>query len=188
VPRRRLIAGLVSTAVLAGTPACSARPNSGGPPSGGPTSGELTSGGRTSGRATPPDPDVALIASLRSAKVDLIGRYDAVIAASPLLESKLTVFRADHLAHLEALGGTVATPTPTPGGTGVSPRPSPSSTPNAALQAVAALAAAEHVAAAARPGQARQAHDPDLARLIAAIGGCEAAHGALLTSPAAGKS
>jgi hypothetical protein len=116
------------------------------------------------------NPDSGLLVSLRSAELGLIAQYDAVLARFPELSAQLSTMRADHAAHLSALGGSLPQTTPTP---------TPSAAPDAG-QAVAALAEAEHSAANARIGDCGGAHDPVLARLVGAIGGCEAAHGWLL--------
>jgi hypothetical protein len=171
IPRREALAGLISAAVLLASAACSPKAHLSG------------AQGRSPAPSAPPDPDLALIADLRSGKQDLIKRYDAVIGDHPTLGGRLTPFRTDHVAHLEALGGS-ASGGIAPGGDVLtpSPRPSPNETESDRAPALSSLAAAERAAATARPTQCRGAHAPALARLIAAIGGCEAAHDALLTA------
>lgn len=159
-----------------------------------------------SGKSTAPDPDLALLAALRSTKLALITDYDEAVAAFPVLGTRLNPFRNDHVGHLEALGGTAPTPTPAPPAQTLptqtphaqtptprtptprtSARPTPTGQAQAQASALARLAMAEHGAAASRPAQCQSAQDPELARLIAAIGGCEAAHEALLTPPVAAR-
>jgi hypothetical protein len=115
------------------------------------------------------------LVGLRSAELGLIAQYDAVIAQYPAVSARLTAMRADHAAHLAAVGGSIPEATATPSGA-----------PQLDMgQAVAGLAGAERSAASARIGDCRGAHDLGLARTIAAIGGCEAAHAALLAELAA---
>ncbi|MGQ0630217.1 MAG: ferritin-like domain-containing protein [Sporichthyaceae bacterium] len=125
-----------------------------------------------------PDPDVALRATAVTDKQDLVARYDATLVRFPGLGPTLTTARADHLAHLARLGGE---PRPV---TSVAPTPGTSAPPVAASRerAVSELVAAERSAATRRLAQCVRAGDPELARLLAAIGGCEAAHAAVLGS------
>jgi hypothetical protein len=164
VARRTLVGGFLSGVLLASTGACSTSAAPGAP-----------GAHHDSGSAPPADPDAGLLVALRSAELGLIAQYDAVIAQYPALSARLSAVRADHAAHLAAVGGS---------------RPEPTGTPSAAPQlemgqAVASLAGAERSAAGARIGDCRGAHDPALARMIAAIGGSEAAHAALLAELAA---
>jgi hypothetical protein len=159
--RRTLLGAALSTAVLAATSACSKSRSA--PPNGGGSSGKGSA-----------DPDPGLLAGLRSAEAGLITQYDAVLAQFPELAVKLAPLRADHAGHLAAAGGTApasapaATPTPTPAA-------------GASATALAGLAGAERAAANSRIGDCGTAHGPELARLLASIGGCEAAHSAVLT-------
>lgn len=72
------------------------------------------------GRRTPaarptPDPDVALRAAAVARERALLAAYDAHLAATPALAARLAPLRADHLAHLQALGaGPVPGPAPAP--------------------------------------------------------------------------
>jgi len=164
VDRRTVVGGLLSTVLLAATGACSGSP------------APAASGAHPdSGSAAPVDPDAGLLVGLRSAELGLIAQYDAVIAQYPALSARLTAMRADHAAHLAGVGGSVPEPSPTPSGASQLDMG----------QAVAGLAGAERSAASARIGDCRGAHDPGLARMIAAIGGSEAAHAALLAQLAA---
>jgi hypothetical protein len=125
-----------------------------------------------------PDPDLALIRKVIEDKRALLARYAATVDRFPGLTGRLAPFRADHVGHLAALDAP-----PDPG-----PTASPSATPTPEVPAVPAerrgaaraLAKAEQAAADRRVGHCVDARDRDLARLLAAIGGCEAAHGLLL--------
>lgn len=159
----------------------------------------------TSGLASSSPPNVAPAQALAARAADderaLLAAYDAAIAAQPDLEPTLAPLRADHAAHLVGLvpgapttpagpadpaAGTSATPTPAPSspsfatGEGTpagSSAGSPAQSPRAL--ALAALAAKERAAAAARVDDAMSAQG-SLARLLASIGGCEASHASLL--------
>jgi hypothetical protein len=122
-----------------------------------------------------PDPDVAIRRAVAAGVRELLGRYAGVSAAHPASASRLAPLAAEHTAHLHALG--VRRDRPAAGRT---PQPTPTPTGNV-RRAVADLAAAEQRIAALRPEQARRA-SPLLARLVASIGACEAAHAALLSA------
>jgi hypothetical protein len=126
-----------------------------------------------------PDPDLALLAAVIAEKSDLLGAYEAATTRFPPLNSRLKPLRADHAAHLAALTGfRPGIPTAAPSGSA-----SPSAGPQGGQSStVEDLAAAELAAAGRRIGQCRTAADPQLARLLASIGGCEAAHAAVLRS------
>jgi hypothetical protein len=129
----------------------------------------------------------------------LIAAYDEAMRAAPDLEPVLAPLRADHAAHLVGLtpgaptgpagpagsaAGTSATPTPTPSAAGAATGSSavkPPSSPAQSLRAqtLSTLAARERTAAAARVDDLMSA-EGSLARVLASIGGCEAAHAALL--------
>lgn len=145
----------------------------------------------------------AVVARVAANERALLAAYDDAIARFPGLAAKLTPLRADHARHLDGItpgASTSASPSPSP-----TPAPAPPSGTNAAArsskapasqaatthgspssasspataEALALLAALEHSAAAARlddlsgtPGS--------LARLVASIGGSEAAHETLL--------
>jgi hypothetical protein len=66
-------------------------------------SAACTSGGKAA--PAPIDPDVAISAAAVAREQALLASYDAAIAATPALAAKLGPLRADHLAHLTALGG-----------------------------------------------------------------------------------
>lgn len=161
--------------------------------------------------AAPPtlSPDELLAKQVSIAETELVAAYDAAASQHPELASLLAPFRADHAAHADALVPGAANPPP-PAPPPPSPAPSsalPSSTPLASASPsggspsgaspslappssaqppnpiIAALAALESGAAAARVDDLATATG-SLARLLASIGGCEAAHAALLIGPA----
>jgi hypothetical protein len=117
----------------------------------------------------------------------LLAAYDAVALAHPELAGRLAPFRADHAAHLQGLVPG-ATPSTTPSTTAPASNPAsgtasalpPLSSPPSSTAILHNLADLERDAAAARLGDVG-ATSGSLARLIASIGGCEAAHAALLS-------
>ncbi|MET7290052.1 hypothetical protein [Streptomyces sp. NPDC005573] len=178
-PRRRsLLAAAGATLLLAG---CSAGPGSG-------------DGG----------PSAFARARARAARdsVDLLARYDVVLAGHPALADRLGPLRAQVAAHVEAFGGkeakatASASPSVTPSATASrAARASAPATPSAtgttgpsgattAKEALASLAAAERALAD------RRTHDlldmpAELARLMASVAAAGAVHAYLLTAPAA---
>ena len=117
-----------------------------------------------------PDPDLAVVARALAASQDLAQRYAATATAFPDLAGRLGPLAAEHAAHIAALR--VSTPT-TPPGTTVAP------VPTVAIEALAALAAAERTSAAARvPDLLHSA--PAVARLLASVAACQAVHAAVL--------
>lgn len=141
----------------------------------------------------PPTPTVSELSAdqlvaqrVAAAEQALLAAYDAVTAAHPELAGRLAPFRADHLAHLQGLVPGAA-PSTTPSTTAVSPPASsaaseglPLSSPPASTATLHQLADLERNAAAARVSDVVTTSG-SLARLIASIGGCEAAHAALLS-------
>jgi hypothetical protein len=112
----------------------------------------------------------------------LLAAYDASAAAHPELAGRLAPFRADHAAHLHGLAPGVAPPSSAPSSTAPAPVASaaaPASSPPASV-VFEQLADLERNAAAARVNDVATTSG-SLARLIASIGGCEAAHAALLS-------
>jgi hypothetical protein len=113
----------------------------------------------------------------------LLAAYDAAADAHPELAGRLAPFRTDHAVHLHGLVPGAARSTTAP-----SSLPPPSvasaSAPLSSLPASTAilqqLADLERSAAAARLDDLVTTSG-SLARLIASIGGCEAAHAALLS-------
>ncbi|MGZ4593250.1 MAG: hypothetical protein ACXV3C_05260 [Actinomycetes bacterium] len=130
-----------------------------------------------------PTPDQRLAARAADEIRLLAAAYAATIARHPGTRPVLGRLAAEHEAHVAALVAVL--PTPSPGSSAsADPSPSPTATPaapvpSAPAAASAALAAAERSAAARRRGQAGRA-GPELARLLASIGACEAVHAVLL--------
>lgn len=125
----------------------------------------------------PNDPDRPTMDTVRAEKVALLGEYDTALAARPELAKELAPLRAAHAAHLVALGAPTqidATPSPSPG---------PAESRDAMLRR---LAAAEKAAAQERISQCAGLRSGTLARLLAAIGGAEAAHESVLRDLAGG--
>jgi hypothetical protein len=128
----------------------------------------------------------------------LLGAYDAVTVAHPELAGRLAPFRADHVAHLRGLvpgatPSTTAPPNTAPSSSAPAssapassapassaPASPPLSSPPASTVILRQLADLERSAAAARLGDVVTTSG-SLARLVASIGGCEAAHAALLS-------
>jgi hypothetical protein len=136
--------------------------------------------GSSPGRAVAPEQ--RLRARIAGEVLALSARYDAVVARYPGTRAQLSTLAAEHEAHADALLGTADTPptgsptsSPSPSGSTGAPVP----VPGTVDRAIAELAAAEHAASHRRGRQARDA-SPDLARLLASIAACEAAHASLL--------
>jgi hypothetical protein len=161
--RRRVLAGFAAALVTAGVGGCSdrgSRPRPSPVPS------------------PPPDPDAGLRASVVADKQALLERYAATARRHPRLAGRLGPLRADHDAHLAALGGR-----PGPAATG-SAAPTVPPVPADPRAAVRALEQAEHAAAASRIAQCVRAVDGELAALIASLGACEAVHATMLRAGA----
>ena len=113
---------------------------------------------------TPPvDPDVALREAAVVRERALLAAYDALLAASPEAAARLAPLRAEHEAHLAALGGTAV-----PAGT------APPATPVAA-GTVADLVRLERETATAHAAATVPA-SPGLAALLAQLAASEASH------------
>jgi hypothetical protein len=142
-------------------------------------------------------PDQLVAQRVAAAEQALLAAYDAVTLTHPELAGRLAPFRADHAAHLQGLvpGATPSTPpsnttssNTTPSSTPVASIPPsgtasagpPLSSPPVSTAVFHQLADLERDAAAARLGDVATTSG-SLARLIASIGGCEAAHAALLS-------
>ncbi|WP_020122671.1 hypothetical protein [Streptomyces canus] len=111
----------------------------------------------------------------------IVERYDAVLAAHPMLAERVGPLRAEAVRHVEAFGEKVTTASPTAPG---SASPSPSATvPATERDALAQLAAAER-ALADRRAQALLDVPSELARLLASVAAAGAAHAYLLTEGA----
>jgi len=132
-------------------------------------------------------PDQLVAQRVAAAEQALLAAYDAVTVAHPELAGRLAPFRADHAAHLQGLVPGAA-PSTTPSDTAPASSPPsgsaaagpPLSSPPASTAILHDLADLERTAAAARLGDVATTSG-SLARLIASIGGCEAAHAALLS-------
>jgi hypothetical protein len=140
--------------------------------------------------------DQLLAGRVAIAEEALLAAYDAAADAHPELAGRLASFRADHAAHLHGLvpGATPPAPASTapssaapstaapssipPSGTNSAN--APVSSPPASTAILRQLADLERSAAAARVNDVMSTTG-SLARLIASIGGCEAAHAALLS-------
>jgi hypothetical protein len=119
-------------------------------------------------------PDQLVAQRVAAAEQALLAAYDATAVAHPELAGRLAPFRADHAAHLQGLApGSLANASPYPTNTPL--LSSPTST-----EIFQSLADLERTAAAARLRDV-ETTSGSLARLIASIGGCEAAHAALLS-------
>ncbi|MEV6756483.1 hypothetical protein [Streptomyces sp. NPDC051214] len=116
---------------------------------------------------------------------ELLGRYDAVLAAHPSLAARLDPLRAEVERHEKVFAeGSAA---PSPAAASGSPSPSPSATPSRKpsvpkdeKDAVRELAKAERELAKRRGNDLLDA-PPELARLLASVAASGAAHAYLLT-------
>ncbi|MFJ3443654.1 hypothetical protein ACIPM2_21065 [Streptomyces sp. NPDC086081] len=116
---------------------------------------------------------------------ELLGRYDAVIAARPALAGRLGPLREDVVRHVRALGGgRKASPSASGPGSGPSSPSASPATPAAVpgddKEALAGLAAAERELADRRSEELLGAPG-ELARLLASVAAAGAAHVYLLT-------
>ena len=150
--------------------------------------------------SAPPQPTVSALSAdqlvaqrVARAEQELLAAYDAVAVAHPELTGRLAPFRANHVAHLNGLvpGATSSTagppnPAPTSGGAlsllpaGTAAASTPPSSPPASTAILRELADLERTAAQARITDVATTSG-SLARFVASIGGCEAAHAALLS-------
>jgi len=125
--------------------------------------------------AAPTPDETALDFAVASAR-DLVAAYSATASTHPALAPRLDPLAADHREHLAVLA---PDPSPTASAKG-SPPPTPVPTPAVPAEpaaAVAALAAGETAAAAALANRLSPI-DPDLARTLASVSACRAAHAA----------
>jgi hypothetical protein len=159
VTRRGVLAGLLSAVVTAPTWGC-------------------TDGGSRPLPQPRPDPDAGLRTALTADKHALLDRYSATVRRHPGLRIRLAPLQADHLAHLQALGGP-ATLAATDTGSPAPARPA-GAVPADPPAAVQLLERAERAAAARRIAQCVSAADGKLAELIASVGASEAVHAAVL--------
>ena len=143
----------------------------------------------------PRDPELLLRARVADEVRALAARYAATVETFPAARTELATLGAEHQEHARALlprhaarALASATATATPTGTASSaPSPSPTPTVPSTLPAARAeLAEAERVASRRRLRQLRgtRGRSPELARLLASVAACEAAHAALLWADA----
>ena len=123
-------------------------------------------------RPRPVDPDVALRAAAVDRELQLLVRYDALLQQQPDLAARLAPLRAEHAAHLTALGEPEqpATGAPAPPGAGpaeTAPVTGPGGLPG--------LVQAERAAAAAHVVATSSASAP-LAAVLAQLAASEASH------------
>lgn len=114
------------------------------------------------------DPDDALVAAAVLRELALLDGYDAAAAAAPTLRARLAPLRANHVAHLAALGH--AEPTSGPAPVVATRKPA---------QVLQQLRVQEHTAAAAH-AEASVTASRTLAATLASLAACEASHGAVL--------
>ncbi|WP_431041890.1 hypothetical protein ACQUSR_08170 [Streptomyces sp. P1-3] len=126
----------------------------------------------------------------------LLARYDATSAAHPVLADRLRPLRAETARHAQAFAGSGGARSGSPAAAsppgraaspsaGVSPggdtsAPRPPGVPGTPEQALAVLAQAERLTADARTAALASAPG-ELARLLASVAACGAAHAYLLT-------
>ena len=141
----------------------------------------------TAGDEAPPppasvDPDLALRAEAVVREHTLVRAYDAALLAAPALRDRLLSVRAEHLAHLTALGAAPVGPppgSPPPGSPppGSLPAASPATTaaPGPADAQLAALRTAERAAGVGHTA-ALQTASAALAVVLATLAASEASH------------
>ena len=122
-----------------------------------------------------PDGDATVTAQVCAQEWELVGLYDAAIAAQPSLASALAPIRPQHADHAAALGSTSPPP------------PSTSLTPSFATEGStrSALAEAETAASRDRARACQAVVSAEPARLLALIAASEAGHAAYLRGPSA---
>lgn len=129
----------------------------------------------SAGRPARPDPDVALTAAAVDRELALLAAYDAALAATPALASRLAPLRAEHAEHLSALGsGPARKSTPSPA-TDPAPDAGPGGTGPRGVQARRSLVTVELAAAAAHAAAALTA-SARLAAVLASLAASEASH------------
>lgn len=139
--------------------------------------------GRDPAPVAPVDPELRTRARI-AAEVQAVARhYDAVMASFPAARAELALLAAEHEAHARALlGPRTPTPSPSPSSSSAASTPVPD-VPDTLDAARITLVDAERAASRRRARQAGRA-SPDLARLLASVAACEAAHAVLLSPPA----
>jgi hypothetical protein len=169
------------------TPAASTTPRSRSPQPAATSAPPATASASPKPTVSALSPDQLVAQRVAAAEQALLAAYDAVTVAHPELAGRLASFRADHAAHLQGLVPG-ATPSTTPSDTSPASSPPsgfaaarpPLSSPPASTAILHDLADLERTAATARLGDVATTSG-SLARLIASIGGGEAAHAALLS-------
>ncbi|WP_411143733.1 hypothetical protein [Streptomyces sp. x-80] len=149
-------------------------------------------------RDRPADPSAAdrLRAGAARDSTALLARYDATLAAHPVLAARLRPLRSEVARHAEAFGDRPGTPapggtpsggpargagTPAPGPVRTAAPPAGAAVPQDEKAARSALADAERRLADTR-AKALTAAPPELARLLASVAAAGAAHAYLLTA------
>lgn len=162
--RRSVLLGAGATIGLAALAGCTAGDRTG--------DGQQPRGSQPSGSALPPSPDDRTRRAEARRTAALLRRYDAARHDHPSLRAELAPFVSHHETHLVRL---------VPGPIAAALRRSrpTRSAPHRVPAVLRRLAEAEEQAAAARVDACRSS-GAELARLLAAIGGCESAHVALL--------
>ncbi|HEU4420927.1 MAG TPA: hypothetical protein VFR67_00115 [Pilimelia sp.] len=127
----------------------------------------------------PPAPDP--LAPLLAETVELIGRYDAALAAHPALSDRLVPVREAHLAHATAIARLIGAPAPggSPGTGTPSPSGSGTGAPADEKSTLAALRAAEQ-AGQRRAAQACLAAPAGRAALLGSVAAARATHAEVL--------
>jgi hypothetical protein len=141
----------------------------------------------------PPDPELLLRARVAGEVRALAAQYAAAVERFPEARAELATLGAEHEAHARALlprrverALASATATASPSG---SSRAGQTATPSAPPVAPTLRAARADLATAERTASRRRLRQvgrgsPELARLLASVAACEAAHAALLSGNA----
>ena len=139
----------------------------------------------------PPDPELLLRARVADEVRALAAQYAATVDRFPAARSELATLGAEHEEHARALlprraaralASATATAGPSRSASATAP-PSAAPVADTLDAARAQLAEAERVASRRRMRQLR-GRSPELARLLASVAACEAAHAALLSAAA----
>ncbi|GAA2377001.1 lipoprotein [Streptomyces cuspidosporus] len=192
----------LSASLPSALPSSAAPPSSPGPASpgrrgfllaGGAVGAVALLGGCSDGSTAKPDAagrgpgEQRLLARGARDSAELLARYDATADAHPGLADRLRPLREETARHLEAFrapdrdassGGSSAS---APSASASSGKPPAPKVPGDEKEALAALARAERRTADTRTAALRDA-PPELARLLASVAACGAAHAYLLTA------
>lgn len=123
----------------------------------------------------PVDPDVALRAAAQDRETALLQAYDDAVAVVPALAALLAPLRADHEAHLVALGVVIAAPTASPSSAVPSAAALPTDPGRRKAAVLDRLVGAERLASKAHATGALAA-SPGLAALLGQLAASEASH------------